>query len=183
MTEPAWATWWKNAEENDILGWEDECGPRRRRLFVVACCRRLLPLLVDERSRDAIEVSERYAESLATDKKLRAAKEAAELAARDVEDSDLFTDRQRAAARVTAAWVAASDAVLMDSNLNPTGYVMDVMGPGEGSVQWGYWLDLYGPGPPTPCPLIPSGWPGMAGRALGWHNKSMRVWPSTGCRR
>jgi hypothetical protein len=47
--------------------------PRKARFFAVTCCRRIRHLLVDERSRTAVEVVARYAEGVATDVDLQAA--------------------------------------------------------------------------------------------------------------
>ncbi|MBN9520972.1 hypothetical protein J0H58_21030 [bacterium] len=50
------------------------------RLFLVGCCRRVVPLLRDPRSLDAVEVAEWFARAVATSAQLAAARVAAERA-------------------------------------------------------------------------------------------------------
>jgi hypothetical protein len=73
---------------------------REKRLFAVWCARQVQHLMTDQRSLDALDVAERFANGDASTQKLYAARAAAWAAARDA---------ARAAA-MAAAWAAASDA-------------------------------------------------------------------------
>jgi len=81
---------------------------REMRLFVVDCARSAVHFTNDERSIAAIDVSERYADGLASEDELTAARDAARAAARDAAWA-AASDAAWAAAR-DAAWAAAGAA-------------------------------------------------------------------------
>ena len=74
---------------------------REMRLFGVWCARQVQYLLTDQRSIDALDVSERFANGHATTEELAAARDAAGAAARDAA-GDAARDVARAAARDAA---------------------------------------------------------------------------------
>jgi len=75
MTEAAWLNCTDPEAMLSHLG--HKARGRKLRLFGAACCRRIWPLLADERSRAGVEVAERYADGEAGGEELTAAGAAA----------------------------------------------------------------------------------------------------------
>src|SRR5262245_8672913 len=68
---------WESCKELEIFKWwiNTEGAERKQRLFACACCREIPDCLVDERSRAAVEVAERFSDGLANVEELDAAHE------------------------------------------------------------------------------------------------------------
>jgi hypothetical protein len=62
----------------------DKASDRKLRLFACGCCHRILHLLADDRSREAIEFAERYADGSATDAERRFVRAVALEASREI---------------------------------------------------------------------------------------------------
>src|SRR5260370_235381 len=71
MTEAEWLTCQDLREMLEYL--RGKASDRRLRLFAVACCRRIWDRIAEKSSRQAIKISERYADGRATFEELEAA--------------------------------------------------------------------------------------------------------------
>jgi hypothetical protein len=90
--------WFAATEPKPLLEFlRGKVSERKSRLFGVACCRRIWHLLSDLRSRNAVEVAERYADGRASSAELATTREEAKDAYRDGSDAiyRLRTDIER----------------------------------------------------------------------------------------
>src|SRR5436309_15430785 len=101
MTEPGWLTSKKPLAMLKVLEERARAREIDRKLLLYACScvHRIWPMLVDERSRKAVEVVERYADGLATLGDVKDAIRMACEADRDVFDSVAFKSAYRSAFR------------------------------------------------------------------------------------
>ena len=65
MTEQEWLACTNPDQMLDFL--REKASVRKLRLFGCACCRRIWPLLTDDRSRQGVEIAERFADGLITE--------------------------------------------------------------------------------------------------------------------
>jgi hypothetical protein len=114
---------WQTSDELTALLWSlrRRVGDRKFRLLSVALCRRAHDFMVDERSRRAVEMTERFADALATPDELVAASEEARRAYSETYDhaDGLMVERwSEVGARAYAAFSAA-EAAYRASRLPP----------------------------------------------------------------
>ena len=107
-------TVWNTCERGDWMIWllvnsENEVTDRELRLIAVKCARQVQHLMKDERSINALDVAERFANGEATQEELTAARDAAD-AAGDAADAAWAAAWAAAGDAADAAWAAAWDA-------------------------------------------------------------------------
>ena len=95
MTESDWLSATDLAPMLEFL--RDSASDRKLRLFACGCCRRVTHRMPDPRSRHAVEVTERFADGLATADELAAAHRAADAAAADADAGRRMDSGERAA--------------------------------------------------------------------------------------
>jgi hypothetical protein len=86
MTEAEWLACTDPTPMLEFLG--DRASSRKLRLFAVACCRRIWPLITEAHCREAVEIAERFADGSVTAEVQEAAHIAAERVRREVEDTE-----------------------------------------------------------------------------------------------
>jgi hypothetical protein len=86
MDEVEWLTYTDPGPMLDYL--QGRASDRKLRLFAVACCRRIWPLITESHCQEAVEVAERFADGLVTAEVREAAHMAAERVRHDVTYSD-----------------------------------------------------------------------------------------------
>jgi hypothetical protein len=122
--------WRDSTEPNALLYLLRAAGKlseRKARLFAVTACRRILPLIADERSRMAIRVAEEYADGGVTDEARRSAEaeaEAVRAAAQAVYDSEVddstYAESDAVIAQGWRLLVAADAAAAVRATLFPS---------------------------------------------------------------
>ncbi len=127
--------------------------PRRRRLYAVACCRRIASALPDDRCRTAVEVAERYADGLVGDEELSSARAGTQAVLAKLR-ADTDPQWQSQWTPTSSAAMAADDVVAPDQDLaDVVYYECDVRAaeveralaiPAIDGGQQALWEDLFG---------------------------------------
>ena len=139
MTLPEWLACANPEPMLQFLG--DRASERKLRLFTVACCRRIWPLITEAQCRAAVEVAEQFADGLVTSEVREAAHLAAERVRQQVEatEAPLFSGVAYATAYAACytvhakgtAWLACRTAV---SAACAAGHALSSQGATEGEV-------------------------------------------------
>ena len=102
MTEAEWLTYASPTAMLMVLHFQNKASERKWRLLAVACCKRIWPLLTNERSRRAVELWEHSADHPVSNEELQAASKAA------YENMLLYSDDELTANAARSAALAAA---------------------------------------------------------------------------
>jgi hypothetical protein len=165
VTEDSWRTCNDPETMMDFL--EGRSGSRQLRLFACACCRRIWPLLTDERSRRAVETAEQYADGVAGESDRETARREAYNA---VTEQDALSIEDALSPAVSAAAAAGNTTDRVFIAYDPDGstefyaalnarravaYASPSQEAAEGTAQCHLLRDIFGLTPFRPLPPIP----------------------------
>src|SRR5262245_41775343 len=131
--------WLRSGSPEEMAQFLGERGSKRRwQLFACACCWRILPLLVDDFSRHAVSVAERYAEGDATEEEVREAENEVVTRGLQLQQAEGFTPR------VTAVFAANATLMFPRRAFVNVGRAVGRNEPAERVAQAGLLRELFG---------------------------------------
>jgi hypothetical protein len=143
VTEDEWTTCNNPKAMVSFLAVQHRASGRKLRLFSCACCRRVWHLLADERARRAVEVAERFADGVATERE----REEAQRAAAGVRQLSGIAAKWAAAAVARTGAMMVADAAGQTAACHPGHEYEPVRWHEESLAQCDLLRDLLGPLP------------------------------------